>query len=400
MKLGLISPRYGTEVVGGTEHWLRTLLEHLVTLRGWEAEVFTTCARSAATWADEYPPGPETIGGVKVNRYRARSGRDARYIHMLDDLRRDPEAMSQAAVDRYLRLVGPVCPDMVDAAADSDCDLVAVTPFLFWPSVQGVARLGRRVVFHGAAHDEPELRLPVMAEVFGAVGGFSFNSFSERDLVLRRFPVAHLPSVVVGNAVVEERGERTALRPALGLEADEPFVLCLGRVDRGKGAHLLARMWDLYRRRHRDAPRLVFVGPVHEPLPAASGVLVAGEQPEDIKWGALRECRLVVSPSAWESFSLVVIEAWLADRAVVVNGRCGPTVEHCRRSGGGVWFDGYGDFEVAVERLLADDELCRTLADRGGAYARREFSWEAVTARYAGLAERIQFSFPALPRLA
>ncbi|MDE3206420.1 MAG: hypothetical protein KGQ66_19615, partial [Acidobacteriota bacterium] len=81
-------------------------------------------------------------------------------------------------------------------------------------------------------------------------------------------------------------------------------------------------------------------------------------------------------------------------QAVVVNGRCGPTVEHCRRSGGGVWFDGYGDFEVAVERLLADDELRGTLAERGGVYARREFSWEAVTARYAGLAERIQSSFP------
>ena len=43
MKLGLVVPRYGTEVVGGTEHWLRTLCEHLVALRGWKAEVFTTC---------------------------------------------------------------------------------------------------------------------------------------------------------------------------------------------------------------------------------------------------------------------------------------------------------------------------------------------------------------------
>ena len=40
-------------------------------------------------------------------------------------------------------------------------------------------------------------------------------------------------------------------------------------------------------------------------------VVVAGRQPEEVKWGALQGCAFVISPSAWESFSLVVLEAWL-----------------------------------------------------------------------------------------
>ena len=52
MKLGLIVPRYGMDVVGGIEHWLRSLCEHLVAQKGWDVDVFTTCAVSAATWAD------------------------------------------------------------------------------------------------------------------------------------------------------------------------------------------------------------------------------------------------------------------------------------------------------------------------------------------------------------
>ena len=56
MRLGLVVPRYGVDVVGGIEHWLRLLCEHLVALKGWDVEVFTTCAVSAATWADELPP--------------------------------------------------------------------------------------------------------------------------------------------------------------------------------------------------------------------------------------------------------------------------------------------------------------------------------------------------------
>jgi glycosyltransferase involved in cell wall biosynthesis len=389
MKLGLVVPRYGTEVVGGTEHWLRTLCEHLVALQGWEAEVFTTCALSAATWADELPPGDYRINDITVHRHPSLSGRNPAYLELYGAIRDDPQSVPPEAARRFVELVGPVCPDAIDQAEASDCDLIAVTPYLFWPAVQAVPRLGRRVIFHGAAHDEPELHLPLMEDVFPAVGGFAYNSFAERNLVQRTFQVAHLPSSVIGNAVVEGTGDSAVARAALGLEADEPFVLCLGKVERAKGAHLLAELWQLYQQRRPGAPRLVFIGPVHEPLPRGAGIVVAGLQPEAVKWGALAGCEFLVSPSAWESFSLVVLEGWLAGRAVLVNGRCEPTVEHCVRSGGGLWFDQYGDFEVAVDRLRADASWRHDLASNGAEYARRLFSWPAITARYAALADRI-----------
>jgi hypothetical protein len=78
MKLGLVVPRYGVDVVGGIEHWLRLLCEHLVALKQWDVEVFTTCAVSAATWADDLPPGDSELDGVTVHRRRSVSGRDPR----------------------------------------------------------------------------------------------------------------------------------------------------------------------------------------------------------------------------------------------------------------------------------------------------------------------------------
>jgi hypothetical protein len=36
MRYGLVVPRYGAEVLGGTEHWLRSLCERLVAERGWD----------------------------------------------------------------------------------------------------------------------------------------------------------------------------------------------------------------------------------------------------------------------------------------------------------------------------------------------------------------------------
>ena len=245
------------------------------------------------------------------------------------------------------------------------------------------------MIFHGAAHDEPELHLPIMRQVFQSVGGFAFNSYAERALVERTFPIAQLPASVIGNSVAEGDGDPATARAALGLGGDEAFVLCLGRVERAKGTHALADLWRLYRRRRPGAPRLVVIGPVHETLVADDDVLVAGSQAEDVKWGAFRACELLIAPSPWESFSLVVLEGWLAGRPVVVNGYCQATVEHCRRSGGGLWFTDVIEFEVIVDRLLSDATLRDALARRGGAYARRQFSWEAVVDRYAALAEHI-----------
>ena len=266
MKLGLVVPRYGVDVVGGIEHWLRLLCEHLVSMKGWDVEVFTTCAVSAATWADELPAGDVDLEGVTVHRRRSVSGRDPRSGELGVLIGRSPAAVPESMAQRFVDLVGPVCPDVLDEAASSDCDLVAVTPYLFWPAVHATPRLGRRVIFHSAAHDEPELHLSIMRDVFGAVGGFAYNSYSEQALVERTFPIADLPASVIGATVVEGSGDPDVARAALGLDPHEPFVLCVGRVERAKGSHVLADMWRLYRQRRHSAPRLVLLGPVHEGL--------------------------------------------------------------------------------------------------------------------------------------
>jgi glycosyltransferase involved in cell wall biosynthesis len=365
-------------------------MEHLVADRDWTVEVFTTCAASAVTWEDWYPPGTVTLGGVTVNRFRSQSGRDAQYLHVLPRLRTDAGGFSDAEAAEYLRLVGPVCPDAIDAAESSDCDLISVSPYLYWPAVATVSRMGRRVLFDPSTHDEPELYLPPMSRMYTSVGGIAYKTFAERALVERTYQVGHLPSAVVGSGVDVGEGDPAEARAALGLDAGEPFVLCLGKVERAKGSDSLAAMWSMYReRRGGDVPKLVFIGPASADPPARPGILYAGRQPDLVKWGALAACSMLILPSAMEAFSLVLLEAWLCGRPVIVNSRCAATVEHCRRSGGGVWFEAFGDLEVAVDRLLGSPSLANSLGARGRAYVRDVFSWEHLLDRYELLAERV-----------
>jgi glycosyltransferase involved in cell wall biosynthesis len=64
-------------------------------------------------------------------------------------------------------------------------------------------------------------------------------------------------------------------------------------------------------------------------------------------------------------------------------------VDHCRLSGGGLWFAGIADFEEALRRLLADRELAARLAAAGADYVGRIYNWPAVRSRYASLLDRL-----------
>ena len=101
----------------------------------------------------------------------------------------------------------------------------------------------------------------------------------------------------------------------------------------------------------RSRLMLVLAGPVGDDVPSGRNVTVLGPVPEEHKFGLIAAADVLVNPSFYESFSIVILEAWLAGTPVLVNGWCGPLVEHCEASGGGLWWTGLADFEIALGRL-------------------------------------------------
>jgi glycosyltransferase involved in cell wall biosynthesis len=146
---------------------------------------------------------------------------------------------------------------------------------------------------------------------------------------------------------------------------------------------MLAEFFTTYKARHPGPLALALVGPVSVDLEPHPDVVVTGTVDEADKWDIVRDALVAVSPSALESFSLVVLEAWVDRVPVLVNGSCGPTREHCERSGGGLWFTSYPEFEAVLSRLVGDDHLRSSLGQRGRAYVDRHFEWPVLIDRYA-----------------
>jgi glycosyltransferase involved in cell wall biosynthesis len=390
-KVAFVTPRYGTQVMGGAETAARQLSEHLRAHTSWESEVYTTCALDPVTWADELEPGDSEVNGVPVHRHPSAHGRLPDFYGLDGMLRLAPRLATREQGTRWVDYNGPVSPELVEAVASSDADVVAFYPYLYHPTVAGIGRVAAPAVLHPAAHDEPALYLPVFRGTFGDADAFCFHTAAERKLVERMYPVAEKPQIVLGLGVGESAGLGRRGGDLAGLE-DRPYIVSVGRVDEHKGSKMLASYFATYKERRPGPLALVLVGPVAYELPPHPDVVVTGTVPEPDKWDIVHDALVSVSPSALESFSLVVVEAWVDRVPVVVNASCGPTREHCERSGGGLWFGSYPEFESVLDRLLADADLRRELGRRGRLYVDTHFQWPVLIRRYEqfleGVAER------------
>jgi glycosyltransferase involved in cell wall biosynthesis len=381
VRLAFVTPRYGTEVIGGAETAARMLAERLCRRPGWSVEVLTSCALDHLTWENTEPEGTTTLNGVTVRRFPTAGRRQLDYFELDAKLRVSPTTASLAESRRWVALNGPMCPGLVDAVAATDADVVACYPYLFATTVDAIATSPVPTVLHPAAHDEPALYLSAFRQSFRDVDGFVYHTRAERDLMEYAFANGARPQIVLGLGVNDPAGGGRSGGAILGI-GDRPYLCYLGRVDEHKGCGMLAEYFARYKERNPGDLALALVGPVSDNAPTHPDIVVTGTVSEADKWDILGGSSVMVNPSAYESFSLVVLEAWTLGVPVLVNASCAATMEHCRRSGGGLWFDSYRSFEVAVDRLLGDADLRLRLGAAGRQYTARNYRWPSIIDRY------------------
>ena len=386
MKVAFVTPRYGPQVMGGAETAARQLAEHLVAETGWEAEAYSTCALDPHTWADELEPGDsDDQRGARCTASRRRTGGSPDFYGLDGRLRLAPQLASQgrgSPLGRLQRagLARPHRGRVRGRMPTSSPSTPTCTTRRWRPSAACRCRPSstrRRTT-------SPALYLPVFRGTFGDADAFCFHTAAERLLVEHTYPVAEKPQIVlglgrgrVGRCGAPGRRDPRPRRPSLHREC-RPGGRAQGVQDAGRVSSPPTRSATPARL------ALALVGPISVVLDPHPDIVITGVVDEADKWDIVRDAQVAVSPSALESFSLVVLEAWVDRVPVVVNGTCGPTREHCERSGGGLWFTSYPEFEAALDRLLADAGLAHHAGGSNGrAYVDRFYQWPVLIARYA-----------------
>jgi glycosyltransferase involved in cell wall biosynthesis len=387
VRLLYVLQRYGHEVAGGAERHCREFATRMAR-RGHDVEVLASCAVNHSTWANFYPEGDSDVDGVQVHRLAVARTRDETFFPSLVNRVLFAPAPALHLQRRWLTEQGPVVPGLVPWLVQraSSYDVVVFFTYLFYPTWAGLPAVAGLApsVLHPTAHDEAALGIPFFDTVFRQPSAFAFSTEEERSLVRRRFSVTQ-PSAVIGVGVdLEEESDpaaTAAFRARHGL-SDRPYIVVVGRVEPGKGSRELFDFFTAYKARNPGPLALVILGEVVYPLPEHPDVVVAGFVDDPTRRAALSGGLALVQPSYFESFSMVLTEAWAAGKGALVQGNCVVLTGQAIRAGGGLPYTGFAEFEAAVDLLVEDTHLAAALGSAGRRYVEEHYSWEAVMSRY------------------
>jgi len=146
-----------------------------------------------------------------------------------------------------------------------------------------------------------------------------------------------------------------------------------------------------YARRYREKQhvdlKLVLTGggALHGEATSTDGVYDLGRLDRRALFDAYAAALVLCQPSAYESFSYVLMEAWVAGTPALVYQPCAVTTDFVRQANGGLYFADYDEFEACVNVLLARPALREQLGIQGRAYVLEHFAWDVVAERYARL---------------
>lgn len=384
--------RYGAEVAGGSETFCRSFATRLAD-RGHQVDVLTSCATSYVDWADVYDPGTQTLDGVQVHRLPVATERDDRYFSPLNSrVVWGNQPVPLHLQSEWMRMQGPLLEGLPrwlrERAASYDC--CSFFTYLYYTTWAGLPAAAPYVpsVLHPTAHDEPAFHLPMFDLLFTLPSGFGFLTEEEEALVNRRFAVRR-PSTITGIGVdLDPWGDAAGFRRRFEL-GDDPYLLYLGRIEPAKATDELIDYFDTYKQRNPGPLKLVLAGEAVRPMGGRSDVVVTGFVDEPAKRAALAGSLALVHPSYFESFSIVLVEAWAQRRPAIVQRRCEVLAGQAARSGGAIPYSGFGEFEAAVDLLRGDARLAEQMGEAGRRYVQQRYDWSSVLQEYERFLARV-----------
>jgi glycosyltransferase involved in cell wall biosynthesis len=387
VRVAFVVQRYGTEVVGGAELHCRWVAEHVAERH--QVEVLTTTATDYLSWQNVLPAGLSHVNGVPVRRFPvARERRIERF---------DPVANKVCFFEhtdeeerQWLEEHGPVVPDLLEHLRrhENEYDAIVFFSYRYWTTCFGMQVAPQKSLLVPTAEHDRVLYLRLFRPFFRLPAAIAFNSPEEKELIGRVTGNESLPGEVVGTGI-----DRPAsipvdeVAPRLDLLGD--YLVYVGRIEPEKGCAVMIDHFLRWQRETRATATLALFGRSTMSFSENAHVRLMGVVPDGEKLAAIARSRALVMPSRHESLSMVVLEAWMMGRPVLVNGDCEVLRGQVLRANGGLYYRRYEEFAAAMDLLVSDRGLADRLGGQGHAYFQANYAWERVMEKYERLLARV-----------
>jgi glycosyltransferase involved in cell wall biosynthesis len=286
---------------------------------------------------------------------------------------------------------------MIDNAHRFDAAIFMT--YLYPTATIGIPAIAGRipVVFQPTAHDEPPLRIPLFEATFRLVDAFMFFTPEERTVVEDRFRIDPVGKVVgIGIEMNPPCSDPSEFRKQFELESD-PYLIYVGRLDPMKGVKQLCEFFVELKNQYPSSLKLVLAGDPMVELPEHEDIVITGFLEESMKHAAIKGSLALVQSSFFESFSIVLCEAWVQKRPALVQGASTVLRGQAMRSNGAIPYEGYAEFEQAVMMLFEDPILADEMGASGHAYVERQYEWGNVVRNVESTLEIAKVEFAKRP---
>jgi len=368
-------------IVGGSESlaWQYATLLHEA---GAGVEVLTTCAVDYITWKNVLPEGVGQVEGITIRRFPVQGERTPYFTELhrrlIDDFQTGELAMRWpgALQEEFIRAQGPWSPELLAYLRRNaeKFDAFVFCTYLYPTTYFGLREVpASRTILVPTLHDEEAAYLPSFRNASLAVRHCVWLTQAERDVAASCWGLNG--GTVVGMAVDIE-GTGTA---ALSIANEEKYFLYVGRIDQRKGCRTLLSAFDKVRSTYPGKLKLILTGSMNMEIGSPEQVEFLGFVDEAEKLRLMAGATAFVMPSAYESFSIVTLEAMSSGAPILVNEQCKVLAEHAEASSAGRSFMGEEGLVEAMEWALnLGQEEVAQISEKGSRYVRDGFSRDAI----------------------
>lgn len=379
----IVTPWFGA-FAGGAESLARGLARELIR-RGVSTKVFTTCSLSPYDnwWADYFEPGTSDVEGIEVRRFSTNKT-SAPYRKAIAKLERgQPLTVSDQENFFEYSINSNDLVNEVERLLDGQHEVLAL-PYFYALTHAVVNRYPAQVSVIPCFHDEAQFYWDASQRLLKNAKHIFYNSPEEKQMTIKQHGRTVGRSAVEGPVTgvgVELSSSDTEEQNGLSLPAE--YFVYAGRKEKGKNVPLLCEWFARYARARKSGSKLIFVGGGDSALlPEDDCFVDLGFAPELTKQQVISGATAMINLSEKESFSIVLMEAWLLGIPAVVSAKCPVTRAHVTRCDGGLYVENAEEFCAALHYLENNSAIRATLAGNGRNYVSRNFSFDRVLWRY------------------
>jgi glycosyltransferase involved in cell wall biosynthesis len=388
-KIIIVTPWFG-EFAGGAEVLAKSLAVEF-NHRGIETLIFTTCCKSpyADWWHNDYEEGEYDVYGLKTFRFSVNTTKilyeDAlgHFIHHKEQMTEERYQnffIAGINSDTLVQNLGPYINDGYEVIA---------MPYYQGLTHSVVNAYPEKVSITPCFHDEEPFYWKPIETMLENAKHIFYNTQEEKALTIKNY------GKIIGKKLIE------ATVTGVGVEVSNPsyrekshlnipsnYFIYMGRKEEGKNVPLLIKWFSSYIKENKIGAKLVFIGGGDSSIiPSNKHFIDYAYVSETNKQYLLKNAKGLINLSKNESFSIVLMEAWLSKIPVIVHGNCEVTKGHAIKANGGLFPENEEEFIGCLEYLLLHRDESNEMGTNGYGYVEEHYSHDTVLEKYLKVLE-------------